>query len=313
MRDADNWTCRDLADLGEDPSVYIHYQGGLSYELDETLVDRLRALGVEHSYDRLDDILFPFVEPELKARLAHFRERGCQRHWKPMDREARQRILDETHVFDRRRLFFLRFAQLDLRRMDRAQPVYRVLLNKSRDEIEQYILAREQVLRPFDLRAYFFVAFDLYRHLHGMNPRIALECAGQEQMDDALLKSVCELDQDRELWRGFQRQAVLPLYLRRYLVIYFDYLQSSSDPRGNRHRFFFHHESARQHRPVSMSIQEALQLFHLDLHAYQDMSREQLNRLYRKRAKRVHPDHGGDHDQFIALTRAYNVLLRNHS
>jgi curved DNA-binding protein CbpA len=40
------------------------------------------------------------------------------------------------------------------------------------------------------------------------------------------------------------------------------------------------------------------------------MTREQQNRLYRKKAMKLHPDGGGDHELFIELTEIYNELLR---
>ena len=40
------------------------------------------------------------------------------------------------------------------------------------------------------------------------------------------------------------------------------------------------------------------------------MSREQLTRLYRKKAMDLHPDRGGDHDLFIELTEVYESLQR---
>ena len=41
------------------------------------------------------------------------------------------------------------------------------------------------------------------------------------------------------------------------------------------------------------------------------MSRRNLARLYRRKAQELHPDKGGDHDQFVRLTRAYNELMKS--
>jgi DnaJ-class molecular chaperone len=41
------------------------------------------------------------------------------------------------------------------------------------------------------------------------------------------------------------------------------------------------------------------------------MSRHELTKLYRKKAKEMHPDKGGGHDSFIKLTAAYNEFLKN--
>jgi hypothetical protein len=40
------------------------------------------------------------------------------------------------------------------------------------------------------------------------------------------------------------------------------------------------------------------------------MSRKELARLYRQKALDMHPDKGGDHDEFVKLTEAYHALLK---
>jgi len=40
------------------------------------------------------------------------------------------------------------------------------------------------------------------------------------------------------------------------------------------------------------------------------MSRKDFARLYRLKAMELHPDKGGDHDEFVKLTEAYHALLK---
>lgn len=40
------------------------------------------------------------------------------------------------------------------------------------------------------------------------------------------------------------------------------------------------------------------------------MDRREFIRLYRKKAKEMHPDRGGEHSDFIELTRVYKYLLK---
>ncbi|WP_363330992.1 J domain-containing protein [Desulfonatronospira sp.] len=40
------------------------------------------------------------------------------------------------------------------------------------------------------------------------------------------------------------------------------------------------------------------------------MSRRELTRIYRRRALKMHPDKGGDHEEFIRLNEAYQTLLK---
>ncbi len=40
------------------------------------------------------------------------------------------------------------------------------------------------------------------------------------------------------------------------------------------------------------------------------MSRQELVRLFRRKAHERHPDKGGNHEKFVDLTHAYHVLLK---
>jgi len=41
----------------------------------------------------------------------------------------------------------------------------------------------------------------------------------------------------------------------------------------------------------------------------QSLSRDDLQKIYRKKAHELHPDHGGSHDRFIELVRVYEELM----
>jgi DnaJ-class molecular chaperone len=40
------------------------------------------------------------------------------------------------------------------------------------------------------------------------------------------------------------------------------------------------------------------------------MTKRGLTRLYRRMAKKLHPDKGGEHEKFIQLSEAYQELLK---
>jgi DnaJ-class molecular chaperone len=40
------------------------------------------------------------------------------------------------------------------------------------------------------------------------------------------------------------------------------------------------------------------------------MNKNDLAKLYRQKAHEHHPDKGGDHDEFVRLTEAYEQLVR---
>lgn len=53
-------------------------------------------------------------------------------------------------------------------------------------------------------------------------------------------------------------------------------------------------------------IEEIFGVSHSHLTA---LKKEELTRLYRKKAMKLHPDKGGDAEQFILLTEVYTTLL----
>jgi DnaJ-class molecular chaperone len=76
--------------------------------------------------------------------------------------------------------------------------------------------------------------------------------------------------------------------------------------------------SRRQHRTsrrtrrkkAAASDEEAGRIFGVDKEEIRSMSRAELISRYRKLAQKLHPDKGGNHEEFIRLTEVYKVLLR---
>ena len=131
---------RDLIDLGADPGEYIVYPGGSSFYIDDRIFDLLKTSGFDADYDEVESFFLPFLDPYIRTRIDPFLNRTANRAWKRMDELTRQRILTDTHVFDRKRIHFLRFGQTDLRELDRSPSLFKILLDKSRDELEQLII-----------------------------------------------------------------------------------------------------------------------------------------------------------------------------
>ncbi|MGD8445491.1 MAG: J domain-containing protein, partial [Desulfobacterales bacterium] len=74
-RQADHFLSRNLLDLGADPGSYIIYPGGNSFYIDESVEDRLSDMGATADPDELEDIFWPFVQPEIRRILEPFRSR----------------------------------------------------------------------------------------------------------------------------------------------------------------------------------------------------------------------------------------------
>jgi hypothetical protein len=59
-----------------------------------------------------------------------------------------------------------------------------------------------------------------------------------------------------------------------------------------------------------MEMDEIVEIFGEPLEELQKMNRRALTKLFRERAHDLHPDKGGEHDEFVRLTEAYNELLK---
>jgi DnaJ-class molecular chaperone len=58
-----------------------------------------------------------------------------------------------------------------------------------------------------------------------------------------------------------------------------------------------------------VSRAEAFTIFGLNGEQLASMRKKDLTRMYRQKAHELHPDKGGDTEQFIRLTLAYEELL----
>jgi hypothetical protein len=318
--DGEIYRNRDLLELGGNPGKFIVYPGGASFYIDELIIEQLQQVTGAVDYDTVESLFLPFLDPVIRARLDDFSGRGQGgRNWKPPDKKEREFILAHTHIFDRRRLHFLRFGQVDQRALDRSPSLFRSLLHKSRDELEQCILEQEQGLSSSEYKSYIFTVFDLQRHFNGAFARAMPYALNDNQLDEYFLKELCALDQDHLFWQGLERGKGLPLYLIRYVIMFFDYsfpqtqAEQGFGPGSPHSSFGGQYQQARPHRPSPMAEQEAAGIFGVDQAALDAMSKAELTKLYRKKAHDLHPDKGGEHDEFIALTTAYNELLKKKS
>lgn len=310
----DWFACRDVANLGQDPGEHLVYSGGNSFYIDEQLIQRLRAQGVSTPYADLEDLFFPYVDPEIRIQLEPFRERSRYRNWKRADESLRRRALEKTHPFDRRRLHYLRLGRSSVQAVEKTPALYITLLDKSRDEIEQLILEQEQILQVRDYQYYLFSVFDLQRHFQESYARSMPHALERERVDACFLEEFCALARDERFWQGFPRAEGLPQYLLRYLFIYFDLIPDElphwRPSFGARSRRFSSGSSgASGTAGRSMTRREALAVFSLSAEELGTMDKKALTRLYRKKAQDMHPDKGGDAEGFIRLTSAYEQLL----
>jgi hypothetical protein len=301
---------RDLVDLGSDPSRWIVYPGGNAYYVHESVEERLQDKGASFCDQDLDDLFFPYVRAEIRAKVEWVHRRGHRT--RPTAPIAQGSERARHHLFDKRRILFLRCGRMHQGNVGRIpEKLLRVLNGKSRDEIEQFLMRMESNLRPRELKSYVFVIFDLQRHFKESYARAYPEMLTVADVDDRFVEDLCRLNGDRQFWNGIPKSTGLQEYLVRYLIMYFDYDWGQSRYLEDLLRSFV--DSRRRYRPppsVQVRMEEVATLFGDSLENLRSMSRQELTKRYRQRARKYHPDKGGSHEAFVRLTRSYRILLQ---
>ncbi|MFW6236982.1 MAG: J domain-containing protein [Desulfosudaceae bacterium] len=304
---------RDLFDLGSDPEDYLVYpDNGHAFYFDENLCHALEARGVAPDYTELEALFWPFLAPETRRIIEKFSRAPAGRRGSLAEQKKRCEI-ETFHVFDRRRMHFLRFGEMDQTRLAAVpQKIYRKLLDKSRDEIEQQFIEMEQVLSPREKKNYTFVIFNVAGHFESALARRFPQALPEDKVDECFLEEVCRVNDDAAFWADLLSGGRLHPYLVRYVCWFFDhdffggqYLDDLVWQFKRRH-----HQCTPPQPRQHMEVDEALAVLEIDRSELAKLTVKILTRQYRRMAKRHHPDQGGRHEAFIRLNRAFEDLLR---
>jgi hypothetical protein len=306
---------RNLFDLGTDPGRYIIYPGGNSFYIHESVEEQLNAMNVYPKDDELEDIFWGFLEPGIRRALEAFRNRQKNLKFRK-SQTAKNKVPTRYHIFDRRRILYLRCGRTNQRNIGCVpQKLFRILADKSRDEIEQKFIGMEKSLNVREYKTYTYVIFHLQDFFTQWFAQKAPKMLDQKAVDKYFLEEICRLNSDQVFWNGMETGDFLHEYMVRYVVMYFDYDYAPKSFIDEYVRKFIN--SHRDYRPPFESrkadLDKAGALFNETPEALKQMGRKDLIRLYRKRIQKLHPDKGGDHDAFIRLTRVYHQLLRSKS
>jgi hypothetical protein len=310
-RDKNYIRSRDLLDLGHNPANYVVYPGGNSYFIDEFVEDTLCAFGLKPVVGEIDELFWPFVKPDIRRVLEPFRQREL-RSRKIFSGERETELPDQFHMFDKRRIHYLKFGHIDQSGIGRVPPkLFGVLYNKSRDEIEQKFIVLETSLNVTEYKTYIYAIFNLHKFFSEYFAKTMPQALDQSKVDENFLKTLCQLNDDPVFWAGMPKGNRLHEYLVRYAVMFFDYDYEPSHILDEYILNFIN--SRRDYRPPpqkrAVSMDEASTIFGETKAFLAKMSRRDLARLYRRKAQTLHPDKGGDHDKFVRLTEAYHDLL----
>ncbi len=311
-READVFLSRDLIDLGPDPARYIIYPGGNAFYIDTDIEDRLIELGAGNQLHELEDIFWRFVDPQIQRVLEPFRRRENRHRTSRRNKAAAATDSAELHIFDKRRALYLKFGQSDQRHLGRVPLKYfGGLRNKSRDELEFGFMDMEAALNPREYKIYTFTIFDLQQFFYESFARNQPQMLNQDQVDDYFITRICRLNLDPAFWAGAPGNDRLHRHLIRYVLMHFDYDYAPGTFLEDYLRQFIN--SRRTYQPPfkskAASLKEAAPILGESVEKLKQMSRRELVRLYRRKAQEMHPDKGGDHDQFVKLTEAYRDLI----
>ncbi len=306
-----DWHYRDLFDLGSDPEDYIVYLDERAFYVSSVIEEALEAQGIDYNYDELEEILWPFLDPDIQRTITNFGGLKGRVHKTALrlSREELAKLQRNIHPFDRRRLYYLRFVQINMEGIvDQPLAFFNQLLGKSRDEIEQLFEFMELELRPWEMRGYLYAIFDLPRRFAPRFSRFIPDVQDQEQMDRYFLEEICRLNEDSSFIdtgaSSFYGNGIHP-YLRKYLVQYFDHFFRDEPFKDEGGR-----EGSGWSPPIRPSDREYLKALGLSEDEFQRMDDKELTSHFRKRAQELHPDKGGSHEAFIALYNAYKIMIR---
>lgn len=304
---------RIVFELGPNPNRLITIIEDHIILFDDDLTEAVSTYTTGEVETILEQLLWDFLPKETRRRLSFFQTRSKQQPC-PLTEDDKKAIARQVHIFDRRRLYYLRYGAVDQSRLSRLhEKSCRPLLNQSRDEREYFFTVEEKVLQPGNYLQYVYAIFNLQKYFSESFAPWLPESLAKDEMAEHFLKELCRLNRDRRFWQEEKPTDSLHAHLIRYLIMFFDYTpaaRSFFDDFARQfmgdHRKFRWPERKSNHSPEKIS-----EIFTVPHEELSGMTREQLNRLYRQKAMQLHPDLGGDHDLFIELTEAYNELLRS--
>lgn len=302
--------CREVFDLGFDPGRYIHRLAENAIYFDEALEEAVAGEYGGEPTAVLEELLWDFLPPEERRIIGSFRRKPSAR-LSEISPEEREEIERAIHIFDRRRLYYIRYGAVDQSRIYRlSDKVYRPLLRKCRDEKEYYFQCLEKSLRPAEMKKYIFVIFNLQQNFDEIYRAFMPEALNRQRMDEVFVDELCRLNRDAGFWQTAVAGDVLHPHLRHYLIYYFDHSFESRSFDYDFYREFRagHRRFSWPEKKVKVSEEEVNALFGRTMTELKKMDRGDLGRLFRKKAKDHHPDGGGEAANFIKLRQVYENL-----
>lgn len=300
-----------LFDLGKDPSQFFEIFEHHIVLFDNHLVDTISSCIGADCEHLLESLLFPFFPREVQENLSAFTNYG-NLSTPPLTSQEEQEIHRQIHLFDKKRLYYIRYGAIDQSRLFRLHiKCCKPLLGQSRDEREFYFSQEETSLSPSSFRKYLYAIFNIQKHFNQSYASWLPEALAQDEVSDYFVEELCKLNNDPSFWQSGKIPQTLHHHLIRYVIMFFDYepeVRMFSEDfvksfMSDRRQF---HWPSKNTEATPERVEE---LFGTSTHELKKMTKVQLNRLYRQKAMVLHPDQGGDHELFIELSEIYKQLL----
>lgn len=313
MRDDGTFDHRVVFDLGKEPTQFFELYEDFIILFKPELLEAVSAETDKGAEIQLENLLWDFLPIASRQRLKLFQGRGSGQVG-PLSQDEKNSIATQIHIFDRRRLYYLRYGAVDQSRLSRLhEKCCRPLLGQSRDEREYYFRAEEQALEPGMYLQYVYAIFNLQKFFKQSFAPWLPEALAIETMGEHFEKEICQLQRDKRFWQKTPDSERLHPHLARYLVMFFDYLPTPRSFFDDFARSFrANHRTFRwPEKKSSVSPEKISEIFGENYEKLKTLSKTELNKLYRKKAMELHPDKGGDHERFVELSTVYTDLLKS--
>ncbi len=309
---SNNYTYRTLFDLGTNPSSFVHLIDEEFCFFSSELEKKLSQFTEKDPSYLLEKLLWDFIPFEARQRLSYFRGRE-KRSIRPFTSEDKKQVGQHVDIFDKRRLCYIRHGGVDHTRIQRMPlKFYRPLLGRCRDEKEFFFTRQERDLKPTEYKSYIFNIFNLQQFFSHSYSSFMPEALDQKEIADHFIDCLCALNNNQTFWRSNPVSTSLNQHLIRYVIMFFDYdFKEGSKENDYVRQFMNNHRRFRwpDHKK-KIHDDQTQALFGSTILELKKLNRTDFIRLFRKKAKELHPDKGGDHDQFVLLVEIYNRLLK---
>ncbi len=270
---------RILLDLGTNPEKYVTYYSDVSFSID--IEEELSKVGVKTDQFELEELFLPFIKPEAKRWVQFSLNRKREIESKSLDFEV-----SEIHWFDRVRLIALKLdAKEPHRVINKRFPFFKFLIQKSRDEIENYLWNIEDRLNFRERFIYIYSIFSLQR------------VSSLEERDQKFLNTLCEVAKDPNYFHYLTEDEVLANYLARYVWMYFDFIPIRRVPK-------IYQEIEKGY------LLEISRVLNVSMEVLLHSSKREVLKLFRQKLLEAHPDKGGSHEEFIKIRALMDFFIK---